>query len=730
MTPGSPQAANPPSGPTPGGLNAEDILFTLFRHKWLILGFFCLGVFGAVGLRTIRPPYYVSEAKLLVSFIVDKLPGPVAADGIVHAADSGPSGLSTEVEILWSHDVISNVVRTVGAEKILAKRGGGNDGDLAAAVVAGGLDIAQPPKTSILTLYFRNRDGAIVQPVLEAVIENYLMAHVQYHIGADSELARKQAEELKTRLLANEEEQKQLKTTDEVLNLETAKQTFQTRLDKIRTDLYDAEGELAGRRAVLGDTQTTNAGKGRIPPEVIEEYGNVLTDLAEWKRKDRDLAQQGMTPAHPARFTIQGQIEKLTQQKTNLVNRYGALAQFTMSVGTTNVAGTGLAADLAEIKRLTGRVDYYRTELTNVQVKVVSLLNLEAKLHNLEREHAVMETNYNFLVQKVDLERASQAIGGNLNNITTVEKPTPPAQDTKKLKKLLTTVFGGCVAAGLGLAFLIDFVLDRSIKRRADVERHLRLRVFQTIPDTKWTWRSQLPWGNALFGRSRGGNGHHGANGHTEAITLWDPVHQLYQHSEGLRERLMTWFENQNMTLKKPKMVGVTSCSPGSGVTTIASGLASSLSRTGNGNVLLVSMNTSGQEAGTQSFHQGEPGCGLVEPMENGAPESQVEENLFVAPGSGQLVQAQPNRLNYLIPKLQANEYDYIIFDMPRVSQTSSTARMAGYMDIVLLVLESEKTAQQAAVQANAMMKESRANVAAVLNKCRPRVPGVLSPEL
>ena len=195
----------------------------------------------------------------------------------------------------------------------------------------------------------------------------------------------------------------------------------------------------------------------------------------------------------------------------------------------------------------------------------------------------------------------------------------------------------------------------------------------------------------------------------------------------------MTWFEVQNMNLKKPKLVGVTSCSPGSGVTTIASGLAASLSKTGNGTVLLVNMNTSGQEAGTQSFYNGEPGCPLSEPLETNGDHA-GEGDFYVTPTNGdtkgKLVPAQASRLNYLMPKLKANEYDYIVFDMPRVSQTSSTARMAGYMDIVLLVLESEKTAQQAAIAANAMMKDSRANVAAVLNKYRPRVPALLSPEL
>jgi len=51
-------------------------------------------------------------------------------------------------------------------------------------------------------------------------------------------------------------------------------------------------------------------------------------------------------------------------------------------------------------------------------------------------------------------------------------------------------------------------------------------------------------------------------------------------------------------------------------------------------------------------------------------------------------------------------------------------------MDIVLMVLESEKTGQQSAARATALMREARANVAAVLNKCRPYVPARLSQEI
>jgi len=110
-----------------------------------------------------------------------------------------------------------------------------------------------------------------------------------------------------------------------------------------------------------------------------------------------------------------------------------------------------------------------------------------------------------------------------------------------------------------------------------------------------------------------------------------------------------------------------------------------------------------------------------------------VKDNLYLAAigeeNSNKLANVLPTRFTQILPKLRASEYDYIIFDMPAVSPMSATPRLASYMDIVLLVLEAEKTGQQLATRATARMRESRANLGAVLNKYRRHVPALLSQE-
>ena len=44
-----------------------------------------------------------------------------------------------------------------------------------------------------------------------------------------------------------------------------------------------------------------------------------------------------------------------------------------------------------------------------------------------------------------------------------------------------------------------------------------------------------------------------------------------------------------------------------------------------------------------------------------------------------------------LMPKLKSSDYDYIIFDLPPITQTSGSLRLASQMERTLLVVEAEK---------------------------------------
>jgi Mrp family chromosome partitioning ATPase len=255
--------------------------------------------------------------------------------------------------------------------------------------------------------------------------------------------------------------------------------------------------------------------------------------------------------------------------------------------------------------------------------------------------------------------------------------------------------------------------LDRSVKRPSEIETKLGLPLLISIPDMQ----------KNDFGK------HDRMTSPGTSIAPWDREHPLHQFYEGLRDRLIVYFEVRN-AIPKPKLVAVTSCGHGAGVSSIAAGLAAMLSETGDGNVLLV--NISGDKGAAQQFHNGELGYSLDEVLETGNKCALVKANLYAITeraNGDRLPTNLPKKLSALMPKLKASEYDYIIFDMPPVNQTTSTARLSVLMDMVLLVIESEKTNQDVIKCVIKLLAESKATVSTVLNKFRNYIPARLHQE-
>ena len=330
------------------------------------------------------------------------------------------------------------------------------------------------------------------------------------------------------------------------------------------------------------------------------------------------------------------------------------------------------------------------------------------------------------------LEQAQQAedLGGSkITNISELQAPSAAARNSTRLKKMLGAVMGCGVFGGIGLAFLIDLFFDQSIKRPVDIEKKLGLPLFYTIPQTGPNRRrGLLGWGKNGKRRKAGEAAEEIAeelqNSGKLEVAAWDAHHSLHAYYSTLRDRLLTYFEVKKMT-HKPKLVGLTSCSKGSGVTTLASGLAASLSQTGDGNVLLVDMNV--EQGAAHPFYRGKPACGLPEVLESEKRDAAlVQENLYMASANqvnAQLPRLAPKKFAELFPKLKASDYDYIIFDLPPISQTSITPRMARFMDMVLVIVESEQTNKEVVRRASSLLAESEVNMTTVLNKARSYVP-------
>jgi polysaccharide biosynthesis transport protein len=721
--------------PVPAGFSADDAIFMLFRHKWLILGFVCLGLAGAVVVRFVKPPVYVSQAKLKVHYVPNRGEIVAATPNEPHtqSLDAGAQNvIAAEVDILTSLDVAKRAAESIGPEKILAKSGGGTNLFAAAGLICSGIEV-DPPRSSVLTISFKCPDAEIVQPILTAVLEAYMRKHQEINLIPVDDLL-KQRDELRNKLTQTEDKLKRQKIQANMPFPEDASRSIQRSIARAQDELMDAERDLLERKAILGDkyvesTSRTNGIERSVPPELLSSYTFASSRLEELNRQKSELLLQ-YTEAYPLVQNVQDRITKLAQQKAELEARYPDLAHL-------QLRGTQSGTNAATTEALIARAGALRVVLSNVQAQASIVMDVQPKIAELERLRLEEQRTYDLINARLEeRQREESLVAGKVINMSTVQDPAPPRLDSKKMMKLVGMVLIGCIAMGLGLAFVIEQFLDRSIKRSSDIEKHLRLPVFLSIPDTTWKgWFRPPRWLQFIFKAKRrtlGGASGNGASQTGSALVPWDPSHQLRKYADGLRERVISYFEVQNLNQKKPKLVAVTGCTEGAGVSTLASGLAVALSNTGDGNVLLVDMNE--DQGVAHSFYKGRPGCGIAAALqpENRA-DAQVQENLYLATlhngADSNLAKVLPTRFNHLMPRLKASDYDYIIFDMPPVTQTSATPRMASYMDLALLVIESEKTGQHAAARACGLMREARASVAAVLNKHRSHMPAGLSQE-
>lgn len=206
-------AGQRPHAPSVG---LADLYFVFFRRKWLILTLTLLGIAGAVGFRLLKPPLYISEARLLVRFVIEKTTfgtSPVSASEMRSPETRGDTVMNSEVDVLTSQDVAEAAAASIGPEKILARLGGGSNRIAAAAAILDGLKVDSPRKSSTLYVRYAHPDPAVAVIVLQRVIEAYLKKHVEIHrpLATFEDWLNQQADLLRNKLATTEEELKNMK---------------------------------------------------------------------------------------------------------------------------------------------------------------------------------------------------------------------------------------------------------------------------------------------------------------------------------------------------------------------------------------------------------------------------------------------------------------------------------------------------------------------------------------
>jgi uncharacterized protein involved in exopolysaccharide biosynthesis/Mrp family chromosome partitioning ATPase len=735
-------------------LGPADIAYLLFRHKWKILFFAICGIAAATSFFLTQTPTYISEAKVLIRYVQESRSiAPADSSDAIRSPDTrGDNILNSEVELITSLDLAEEVAIAVGITNILSSEATQPDLPRAAKVIQGGLRVNAPRKSNVILLSFRHTDPAVTRSVLTNIVAGYLRMHARVHraLAVQDDLSR-QADLRRTDLEKTESELRIIKDALGITSLEDARKNYSEQLARTRQDLLSTEALLAEAQAGFGHLQTNRAqaaleAPSNNPPvtlqapvtprETIAAYENTVTQIDSLNRRLQDLLLQ-YTEDHLFVTSLRARVQALKAERAKLESENPGLLTFTPSMVPRSASSGGSsslaslpdrATEYSKVVGLQARWETLQRQLAQTLTNLARLSAREPEITELERKRALHEQDYRYYSSAVEEAHvAATLLSGRLANISVVQAASPPVREIQTLAKLVIGALVGGFVLGIGIAIAIEFFLDSSLRRPMQVSKSLNIPVFLTVPRLGRTDRSitrvTLPApqpgpGGALVKRSDQAEG---------------PANAIVAYAEALRDRVIMHFQIRELH-HKPKLVGVTSCGHGAGATTLATSLAASLSETGEGNVLYVDANPD-LGPSVKAFYRGKQAAGIASALDEGSRSvAKVNDNFYMAAlndlATGGKVGVLPKKLANLLPQMKASDFDYIIFDLPPVTQTSATARVAGLLDMTLLVLESEKTHGDLAKQVTGLLRQSRADVAAVLNKHRQYLPQRLNPDL
>jgi uncharacterized protein involved in exopolysaccharide biosynthesis/Mrp family chromosome partitioning ATPase len=658
------------------GLHLSDILFALFKRKWTIILCAVVGIIAAAAFYFFYPPLYESQAKLLVRYVLERSAiDPIEAEkAAAMSSNYTDRVIDAEIEILTSWDLAAQVAEAIGPKRLLPPAT-----DLLTKAAHA---IGFKPPSAMATEAEAASAVSLGLKVISTKGSNIIFVSYKNH---DPQMATLVLQELLSRYFVKHLEVHRSAGAFDFVTQQT---------DQVRARLNQTEDALKSMRDKTGIVS-------------LKEGSAALTAEAA-------KTQEALNAAEAELAEGKAVVNQTSESKAKKWGIKGQPSEKSSSSGKARVAG------------IEAKFETLKTRLRDTQQKMKQLSELRPQMEELERKREMDEANYKYFAASLEKARVDEALDpSKMPNISAVQRPSPPMLETKMRNKIALGLVGSGLALGIALSLLRGLALNRTVGRPLQLETQLHIPLMLSIPYSNGRNGHLVLPSNT----SPANPGALATKRHHSKLAPWDAGHFMRRYCDAIRDRLGLYFELNQLT-HKPKLVGVASFSEEAGTSTLAAGLAASLSEMNDGKVLLVDVNLGPQEV--HPFFKGKPAYPLTAALKPRTEIASASENLYLATvGSPNAGPAQLGLKKFfdMMPNLKASDFDYIIFDMPRLAQTSPTWGMAAFMDKLLLVVEAEKNSRETIKRGYGKLVAERNNVSVVVNKARSYVPKWLDGE-
>src|SRR6266496_1686883 len=569
----------------------RDYLFVVLKRKWLIISL-VLVVTSLVTIQAFRAPsIYQGETTIRIE---QKPMSVLQTKEIVINSQGDPNFWGTQLKLLQNPALARQVVLTLDLQHNQAFFGGHGQGGFFASLqrifskpkkrgespaVSPGLDVVS--ETEVTRGNLTPEQLTELEPYEDAIIGGEVIEPVQttnlvriMFLHPDPELAQKIANTLAEVFVNNNFARSTEGSTkaEDLLATEIAKLQTQIKHDQEAQFNYAKNHGLALTTDPAGNLEATRVATLSSQLLQAENERKLIQAQLEAAKKEAD-------PFSVPDVNTSGRVEKLRDRISTLKETRAALmVTYTAEWPAVKRIDAQLKGLEAELKKAPSEI------LTSMQRRYEAALTRESLLRrsydaqkatttqqtrdtiDLMAITQALETNKQYLNTLLQRQRELQVANGDRSNEVTISTysrlPKEPV-GPQRMRNIIIAFFLS-LAAGIGLAFLLDF-LDDTVKTVEDVDRYIHLPALALIPASR---DRRLA---AIAGPSASP-----MPANTTALAMISdarsPIAESYRH---LRTSLLLSSAGQ-----PPRTILVTSSQPSEGKTTTAINTAFMLAKT------------------------------------------------------------------------------------------------------------------------------------------------------
>lgn len=688
-------------------LTLADLIQTIYRRKWTIIGFAALVFVLSAAYTFTRTPLYEGVARLQID------PSRSANLGLDDAEKSEPgevdARVKTEIEIIQSNTVAAQVIDSLKlfanapfAEKDVAAAGTSSFSQLEASQrqallekFRNSLTVKVIPNTAVVEIRFKSRDAVLASTVANSVIDEYRKRIFATRVDGTNQVSlwlNKQLDEIQQSTTQSQEKLATFQRDNNILGTDESDNIVTDRLKKLNEELTQAEAERIVKEGRYRVARTGN-------PELIDSTVASGT-LQVLRTQQADLqAQYAQLNAkfgsgYPKVHELHSQLEQLDAQikgeglnvRQRLANEYDTAAR----------AEWMIRNDFERQKQQAFKL--------NEHVSQYAILK-----HEVESGQKLYDT------LQLKLKSAGIASGLTSSYVNVIDRAQIPVGPVEPRKSLyLALGLGGGLFGGLLLGLFRDS-LDGSVSTSEELESVIGLPELGSIPFV------------ATLANTRKSKDLNRARPLMPEGAAFIPLAFREPYGPGIEAyRSLCSVVLLASAETSAKVLVVASATAGEGKSTVSCNLATALAQRGK-RVLLVDA-----DLRCSSFNSpagAGPGLSTMAaagPANHPRYQPLVDlPNLHVVPAG--IRPTDPTgvldspRMQDLITSWR-KDYDHIILDTPPVLPFADALSLAAKSDAVILVARAGATEAKALLRARDILLRSGANLLGfVMNSVKQR---------